>query len=311
MKIIEYPLEREQDASLAIALGIFDGVHLGHRRLIELTVSEAKRRGLTPAVFTFPAEGGFKGAAPIYSTEEKLRLLSSLGIEVAIVADFSRTFGIEAEDFLTRVLACELKCGFAAAGYNFRFGKGAAGDAVLMRDTLSSLGIDCTVLEEQRWQGKELSSTVIRELLSEGEAREATELLGSPYRISSVVERGLGIGHCHGFPTVNTPVMAGMPLRSGVYATLVRLQRSEKLYTGVTNVGVCPTFGERELHAETMLVDFSGDLYGEPITLYFLEYLRGEERFSSPTALKEQIYSDAERARTITKRGYENGWKLD
>ncbi len=311
MKIIEYPVAQEQTAPLAVALGIFDGVHLGHRRLIKLTVSEAKRRGLTPAVFTFPAEGGFKGAEPIYSTKEKLDILSSLGIEVAIVADFSRISGIEAVDFLTRVLARELKCGFAAAGYNFRFGKGRAGDASLMRDTLSSVGIECAILEEQRWQGKELSSTVIRELLASGRVNEAQELLGAPYRIGSVVERGLGIGHFHGFPTVNTPVKAGMALKSGVYATLVMLERDKKLYTGVTNVGVCPTFGERELHAETMLVDFSGDLYGECITIYFLEYLRDERMFSSPTALREQIYSDAERAKSITKRGHENGWKLD
>ena len=132
-------------------------------------------------------------------------------------------------------------------------------------------------------------------------------MLGIPYRISARVQHGLGLGHSFGFPTVNTALPEGSPLRRGVYATKVKI--GEKVYTGVTNVGVCPTVREREEHCETLLVDFGESIYGERITLYFLDYLRDERTFPSVEDLRKQIALDTERA---IKAGVEyNGRKLD
>lgn len=305
MTIINYPDIITSKAGdlppMAIALGMFDGVHIGHRRLIELTVGEARDRGLVPAVFTFSSEGGIKGdAETIYTTEEKLHILDELGIEVAIIADFKRVSDILAADFSTRVLVSELNCRFAAAGYNFRYGKGAAGNSTLLASQLAQAGITCCILPEQRLGDKEISSTAIRSALRSGDVGAAAELLGAPFIIGGTVERGLGIGHIHGFPTVNTPVRRDCPLKSGVYATVVRIENEKKLYTGVTNVGVCPTFGAREKHAETMIVDFDSDIYGRQVTLSFVAFLRDERHFDSAAELAKQIETDAKGARHAT-----------
>lgn len=308
MTIINYPDIITHNAAapnelppIAIALGMFDGVHLGHRRLIELTVCEARARGLVPAVFTFSADGSIKGGTDtIYTTEEKLHILEELGIEIAIIADFNRISGILPDDFSTRVLISELNCRFVAAGYNFRYGKGAAGNASLLASQLSESGIPCRILSEQRLGNEEISSTAIRSALRIGDVATAAKLLGEPFTIGGTVERGLGIGHTHGFPTVNTPVRRDCPLKSGVYATVVRIENEEKLYTGVTNVGVCPTFGAREKHAETMIVDFDADIYGRQVSLSFVAFLRDERHFDSAEALREQIDTDADSAKRAT-----------
>jgi hypothetical protein len=134
----------------------------------------------------------------------------------------------------------------------------------------------------------------IRELIKDGKLDEATEMLGLPYFVEGVVEKGLGLGKAYGFPTVNTPIRENSPLSPGVYRTAV--ETGGKIYTGVTNVGSCPTVKEREIHTETLIADFDGNLYGEKIRIYFLGYLRQEKQFNSIDKLREQIYTDKQRS---------------
>lgn len=140
-----------------------------------------------------------------------------------------------------------------------------------------------------------LSASRVRDALSCGEVSRAAEMLGVPYHLTGRVEHGLGLGRTLGFPTVNTPLSEGSPLKSAVYRTAVPLEG--KIYAALTNVGSCPTFGERKPHAETTLLDFSGDLYGAEVKIYFLEMLREEMTFASPEELTSQINADIEKVR--------------
>lgn len=297
MQIIEYKYGDGNAADIrlpptALALGFFDGVHLGHRRLIEETVSEARAAGLVPGVFTFRTEDAAlkSGSGRIYSTEARLTLLSELGVELAVLADFSSVCSLEPDRFVSEVLWQQLNCKLCACGYNFRFGKGAVGDSALLRRLLTELGGRCTVIEEQTYRGSHLCATEIKDALAVGNMSAAAALLGSPYFIEGEVRHGLGIGGKMGFPTVNTDLPVGCPLMRGVYRTAVKIDG--KIHTGVTNVGKCPTFGERELHAETMLADFCGDLYGRRLRIYFLELIREERLFSGSEELRCQIERD-------------------
>ena len=280
----------------AIALGLFDGMHLGHRALLESTARAAEEKNLGFAVFTFSSEGKIKsGTARLERTEDKLSKMEELGVGEVFVAEFSDIANLTPEQFVRQILVSELDCRLGAVGYNFRFGKGASGDAELFSTLLKASGGEALVLGEVSLLGEAVSSTRIRRALSRGEPSEAFALLGEPYSVEALVERGLGLGKSFGFPTVNTPLDFDCPLKRGVYRTVVEL--GGRLYTGVTNVGLCPTVGERELHAETFIVDFSGEIYGEKIKTYFLEYLREEKKFDNVSALSEQIRIDAKRAK--------------
>lgn len=301
MQIIEYPNSGICLSGTAIALGFFDGVHIGHRKLIERTVSEAKSRGLKSAIFTFRTESsGLKSHAErLYPTEDKLEILGSFDVDHVILADFSALASQSPESFVNEHLVGRLGCSLALAGYNFRFGKGAAGDATTLTRLMSEAGGEALILPEERFEGGVLSTTEIRRALSVGDCERASAMLGSPYHVRAVVEHGLGIGHSFGFPTLNTRKENGIPLPRGVYATVVKIDG--KLYTGVTNLGVCPTFEERAEHFETMLLGFDERIYGKTVYIYFVSYLRPERPFPSPTELKAQIDRDAARAVTLTE----------
>lgn len=276
---------------LAVALGLFDGVHRGHRSLISLCIQKARKRGIKSAVFTFAEGSGIKSQNPrIYTEDQKLELLASLGVDVVILCDFSSVRNESAEDFISEVLIGRFNTQVALSGYNFRFGKGAVGNAAMLTTLLEEAGREAFILDEERWEGMTLSTTEVRAALSMGDTLRAANMLGLPYFIEGEVERGLGLGKRLGFPTVNLALSDSCPLQTGVYKVVVPV--GKKLYTGLCNVGVCPTFGAREKHAEAMLLDFSGDLYGERLSVYFLGRIRGEETFSGGESLNEQIEKD-------------------
>ncbi len=298
MQVINYryPDNINLSGSTAVALGFFDGVHSGHRRLIELLVREAKKNGLLPCVMTFTENLllSKNKSTLIYNTEDKLRIFEELGIEITFLVDFSSISDLSADEFVREVLVKSFLTSLAISGYNFRFGKRASGNADTLTSLMREYGGEAIILEEQIMLGSPISSTRIRELINKGEVDEAGKLLGTPYFIHGVVERGLGLGKAYGFPTVNIPINDNSPLRSGVYRTAVKI--GNKLYTGITNVGTCPTIETRAVHAETMIADFDEDIYGEEIYVYFLGYLREERKFGSVAELREQIYADKERA---------------
>ena len=291
----KYP-EKPNIKNTAIALGYFDGVHIGHKALISLLVREARAKGLSPYVLTFESsiQETKKMQSIIYNLEEKIEIFASLGVEGVIVADFNSISGLSPESFVGEVLIDALGAELAISGYNFRFGKGAAADSSRLIELMESAGRCALVLSEQKIDGKTLSATAIRELIGEHRLDEAARMLGAPYCITGTVEKGLGLGKGFGFPTVNIPLRSDSPLSTGVYRTAVII--GEKLYTGITNVGKCPTVKERDIHTETLIADYDGNLYGQSVRIYFLGYLREEKHFSSIDALREQIYADRDKA---------------
>ena len=297
MDIRHYSYPQELNiGKCAIALGYFDGVHVGHRELISLLVREAKAQKLKPYVFTFVDDLAKtkKTQSIIYNTEEKIKIFASLGVEGVIIANFSTISGLTPEAFVKEVLIDAIGTELAISGYNFRFGKFAKAGSAELIELMEAFGKRALVLSEQKIDGNILSATVIRQLIADKRLDEATKMLGTPYRLEGTVEKGLGLGKVYGFPTVNLPIRSTAPLTPGVYRTAVKI--GEKLYTGITNVGSCPTVCEREIHTETLIADFTGDLYGKTISIYFLGYLREEKRFDSVEALREQIYLDRDKS---------------
>ena len=305
MKIYEYaPGKSINTGDTVIALGLFDGVHKAHRELLSLAKREAKRNGLTFAVFTF-GSGEIKKTKSIYSTEQKLDILESLGADAVILANFEDICNVTAQDFIESCLIGDMHCKIAAAGYDFRFGKGAEGDADLLSEVLSKHNRYAVIEEKQTWKDEKISSTRIKSLLSEGNIEEANLLLGSPYFLSTSVSHGDGRGHRLGFPTVNTefPEETLIP-RHGVYRTAIDIDG--RLYSAITNVGTCPTFGDRTAHAESFILDFNGDLYGKNIRIFYLGFLRDEIRFSSEKELIMQINVDKNK---VIKENGELTWQ--
>ena len=300
--LYSHPSRLDISDGTAVALGLFDGVHIGHRALISETVRIARERGLTPAVFTFAEGGSLKsGVSRIYDSDERLSIFAELGVELTVIADFDSVASLSPEDFVREVLIDRMHAQMALAGQNFRFGYRASGDGEQLLSVMRESGGDAIILDIETYDlgdgSREVSSTRIRSLLSDGDVAGAALLLGSPYRLTSVVSRGMGIGHTYGYPTVNTELRADNPLRAGVYHTRVKI--GEKLYTGLTNVGKCPTFGEREMHAETFILDFSEDIYGEEIEIFFVDFIREERRFSSAEELALEI---SDNIKTVRER---------
>ena len=296
MRVIEYRYGEgilSDVPATAVCLGFFDGVHKGHRALIRDTVSEARLRGLVPAVFTFPQEtlGLKRGVPRLYTTEEKLGIMAELGIEVVYLADFASVSGLSPREFVYDVLVGDIGAELALSGEDFRFGHRASGDSTMLAALMSECDGDALIHKMERCDvgegSVEISATLIREKLSLGKIADANLMLGAPYTLRASVVRGRGIGKTNGYPTVNTEVREDSPLALGVYHTEVIIDG--KFYTGLTNIGKCPTFGERAVHAETYLLDFSGEVYGSELEIRFIDYIREERRFDSPEELRLEI----------------------
>ena len=295
MEIIEYRLGESYLKSCVIALGFFDGVHLGHRDLLKRAHAAAEELGVPFGVFTFKSSGNIKADSKrIYTDKEKSEILAELCADFTVFAEFSELSGLSAEDFVSRVLIDGFGARLAVAGFNYRFGKGAFGDAAALSALMRAKGGDALICEEYKLDGETVSTTLIREALALGDVKKAQRLLGAPYKIKGKVSHGRGEGRRLGFPTLNThPAKDTLLPKTGVYHTEARV--GEAVYQALTNIGTCPTFDEREIHLETYLLDFSGDLYNEEISIHFIEYLREEKHFSSEKELIMQINVDKNR----------------
>lgn len=284
-----------------MTLGFFDGVHIAHRDLISKAREIADSKGIALGVFTFSSEGGLKpGAKRLYSTKEKIEIFEGLGVDFTVVADFASISSLSAEEFVKTALVEQMGCRVAVIGFNFRFGKGASGDAEALRRLMAECGGECEVRRKLTMDGETICTTLIRSCLENGEVEKATALLGAPYRISSSAIHGRGVGKTLGFPTVNTRLEPWrVELKRGVYRTSVRT--GGKMYNALTNIGICPTFDKREIHAETYILDFDGDLYGKTVDIYLLEFMREEKCFKSEKELIMQINIDKEQA--VKKNG--------
>lgn len=294
MRIIEYkyPSVGTVCGPAAACLGFFDGVHLGHRALIGDTVRLAAERDIESMVFTFPSESlGLKSDIPrIYPTGEKLGIFEELGIDIVVLCDFSSVSSLSADEFVSHVLCRDLGVRVALSGEDFRFGHRASAGSTELIALMKEHGGEGVAHVMERCSlpegSVEISATLIRGYLSRGDVRTAAALLGAPYRITAPVVGGLGMGRGYGYPTLNTDI-GSSPIRHGVYHTEVKI--GGKSYTGLTNVGTCPTFGARAAHAESFLLDFSGDAYGCDARISFIDFIRDERTFGSPEELRREI----------------------
>ena len=298
MRVYNYNESFVLDSECVVALGFFDGVHLGHRDMLTRAKAEAEKRALPLCVFTFTSESeGLKnGNGRIYDTETRLTLFEELGVDITVTCDFPLVRDLSPEDFLEKILLSSLRASLAVCGFNFRYGKGARGTSETLTAQMRQHGKDCLTVEAYLIEGDEpLSTTKIKALLAEGNIEKANIYLGKPYFLSTIVEAGLRLGRSYGVPTINQSFKEGAFLpRTGVYRSVAIVDGTP--YNAVTNIGACPTFGERPIHAETFLVGEGFDLYDKKITVYLLGYLREEKRFDDAESLKMQILVDKNRA---------------
>ena len=294
MKIYEYGLDTIAGGKRVIALGFFDGVHLGHRAILAEAARIAKENSLPLAVFTFTQEADVKSGGRVQSTAGKFKTLENCGVEEIILADFDKVKGMSAEDFVKDLLVGYAGCRYAVSGTDYRFGCGAKANAEDLKRLLRAEGADSVTTPDVTVDGEKVSTTRIKKLLAEGKIIEANRLLVTPFTLTATVEHGRGVGHTLGFPTANCKIER-TPLRLGVYKS--RLIHGECEYKALTNVGVCPTFATREVHAETYILDASPNLYGEQVDILLTEFLRDEIAFSSENELKMQINIDIKRAK--------------
>ena len=297
MVIYEYPSgEKLNISECVLALGFFDGVHTAHRDLIREAARIANERGLALGIFTFGSGGAIKANTDrLYDDGEKAEIFCQLGADFTVYADFNSISHFSAEEFVNKILVDDLNCRVCVAGFNFRFGKGAKGDSKLLCQLMESKGGEAAICDEITADGTTLSATMIRSLITSGRIEEANKHLGAPYYIKGRVLHGRSDGRRIGFPTVNMVIDEGKIVpRFGVYRTAVVMDG--KVYNGVSNVGVCPTFGGNETRLETHIIDFDGDLYGRTLRIYLMGYLRDEKKFESIDALIKQIDYDKNRA---------------
>ncbi|HZZ85793.1 MAG TPA: riboflavin biosynthesis protein RibF [Anaeromyxobacteraceae bacterium] len=292
-------------AGCAVAIGNFDGVHLGHRRLFELARARGAARGAPAAALTFephPARVLRPQLAPPLLTPlaRKLELLEAAGLDAAVVQPFDLGYaGTSSREFAERDLAHRLGARDVVVGYDFTAGHDRA-RADALGQLLAPLGVDLHVVAPVQSDGLTVSSTKIREFLLEGNVEAAGLLLGRDHDVDGVVERGAGRGRGFGFATANLRPQGMLPA-NGVYAVRARLGGAARWWDGVCNVGVKPTVQDQgPLAAEVHLFDFPGqDLYGTPIRLAFVAHLREERRFPSIEALRARIAEDVRVARAV------------
>ena len=281
----------EYGAGSAVALGYFDGVHLGHRAVLSEAVSCARSLGLTAAAFTFslPVSGGFKGRR-ILTGEEKRRRIASLGVELYLCPPFEQFRVLSPRQFVDEVLQRDLGARAVFCGDNFTFGKDKAGNVEVLRRLCAERSIEVHVVPMAQYQGQTVSSTRIRACLSQGEMEPVNDMLGQPYSLRRSVQRGQGLGHTLGFPTINLTYPEGLLIpRSGVYVTQVTLSDGTR-HPGATGLGSRPTVSDEDkITCETFLPGFSGDIYGDEVTVSFYKYLWPTEKFESVNDLAAMV----------------------
>lgn len=285
----------------AVAIGVFDGVHWGHKALFQRLVEEAQAAGVEPLALTFekhPAELLAPSRAPQYinTLDQRLELMQASGIDSIVVADFSPALAnMPREEFMSSVLRDTLQCRRLVVGSNFRFGRGREGDTRFLNDAGPALGIKTTVVPAVIINDGPVSSTRIRALIARGDVEAASRLLGRRFALRGRVVQGKQIGRSIGFPTANIQTAARqlIPAR-GVYA--VETAIGTTTYSGVCNIGTRPTFDGQSLTVEVHLSDFEGDLYGEQLDTVFCRRIRDEMAFESAESLAAQIRRDLESA---------------
>ena len=293
-----YSLDYISPTPTVVALGCFDGVHLGHVDVIRHAKEQARRLGAPCTVWTFeePPKNYFapRSVPLITPLGDKQARIGALGVDALVCVPFDETVkSMTAEDFFQTVLCQRLHACHLTCGYNYSFGAKGLGNPALLRSLCEASGVGLTVVPPVSVGDTPVSSSAIRLAMTEGAPEQAAAMLGRPYSLTAPVVHGQHLARRLGFPTVNQIFPEGQLIpKAGVYATRVRLPDSDGTYMGISNVGVRPTVSDHTLCCETHVFDYSGDLYGTPLTVEFLSFLRPEQRFASVDAMSQQVMQD-------------------
>ena len=289
----------------AVTIGNFDGVHLGHREIFRRVRELARAAGGVSVVITFVPHP-LRVVAPgsevrlITTPREKEALIEASGIDYLLEIPFDAAFAsLSAHDFVVRVLVQALGAEQLVIGYDYAFGRGREGDVTLLRQLGERYGFQVELLQPFASGTTVYSSTMVRNLVSEGDVQGVVSILGRHYSLNGTVVHGRQRGRSLGFPTANLETDTELLPAAGVYAVKARIGAA--LYDGACNIGTNPTFQNDRLSLEVFLFDFEGDLYGREVALFFIERLRGEVRFPDPEALKAAIAADVARCKSILK----------
>ena len=301
-----YEEVKEALPSPILTVGNYDGLHLGHRQIIESVVKRARDQKGTSIVYTFRPHPHLaltpnEELQLINTYDEKLDLLAAIGVNVVIEQPFSREFStIAPEKFFSDVLVKRLSAQAIYVGYDFGFGKDRSGTLEMLRGFCQAEGVELHVAKPLKIDGETCSSSRIRDYLKAGDVKSATKLLGREFFYRGLVVRGNGRGHKIGFATANVKTESKLRVKEGVYATLATYKG--QTFKSVTNVGRQPTFNKDAVVpvvVETHLFDFDRDIYGEMLEVRMVERLRDEVRFDGVESLVKQIGADVEAAKKI------------
>ncbi len=296
MQIITRLDELNINDKTAIAIGKFDGIHLGHKKLLK-HILDQKQDGLKATVFTFePSPEEFFVGHPVkqlFTRNEKRRAFEEMGIDILVEFPLTAlTATTPPDDFVKTILVEDLKADYIAAGTDVSFGDKGRGDQYLLKNMSKELGFELVLIDKVMLDGAEVSSTRVRNQIADGDMVMAQRLLGSCYSVSGMVEHGNHLGHTIGIPTVNILPPAGKLLPPfGVYSSIVVIDGEE--YTGMTNIGRKPTVSSNnQVGVETYIYDFDRDVYGKTIEVKLLKFKRPEMKFASVDELKAQMEKD-------------------
>jgi riboflavin kinase/FMN adenylyltransferase len=285
-------------------IGNFDGVHLGHRRILERVVARAREADRPSVALTFephPLSVLRPDSAPrrLQTLRQKEEALEALGIENLLVIPFTRDFSLtEPEEFVRSVLRSRLAVSEVYLGRHFAFGRGKRGDIALLKRMGPECGFIASSVEEVVFEDEPVSSSRIRTAIARGDVVRANSMLGREYEIDGLVAKGDKVGRKIGYPTINLEPENELHPADGVYVTQIHIRSFDRRFDSVTNIGRRPTvYHDYSTVIETFVLDFSSDVYGERVRLFFFDRLREERRFPSVTALSDQIGRDIEETR--------------
>ncbi len=280
----------------ALSVGIFDGVHKGHQRLLQQLIHNAKQRDLPCGVLTFhphPATYFNKPVQLLTTIHERIERFALLPLDFVVVAPFDETIAtLPPRTYIQRILVEKLKVRYLLIGYDHRFGKDRKGSIATLRQYAAVYGYEVEEFPPQTIESVVVKSTLIRQALLQGAVQQAQQWLGYPYMLKGTVVKGQQLGRTLGYPTANLEVPKEKLIpKKGVYIALAQVK--QQLYKAMVNIGTRPTISKKnQLHVEAHLLNFHQNLYHKPLTLYFLHYLREEKRFSDLNALKKQLQQD-------------------
>jgi len=304
--LVTQDITTPRDAPSAVALGFFDGVHMGHRAVISAAVFAAREGGLVPRVFTFRRPGpdskmpaSKSGLTLLQTEEQKEAVLDRLGVEEVVCPSFGDFCAMTPERFVQVLLGEVLRAKELACGFNYHFGRGGSAGVPELRELCAPLGIRVTALPPVLWGDEVVSSSRIRQCIRDGDTEQAARMLQSPFTLKAEVIHGKSLARTLSWPTINQifPPDFTIP-RHGVYWSRVELDG--RTWDGVTNVGVKPTLHETNLTMETYILDYSGDLYGRTVPVSLLRFLRPEQQFPSVQELSRRIQEDIRTVRELS-----------